>query len=171
MQHRSGRMRRAEVLKKIFTSPFYLLVAITAVVAYYALFYYLIVLSNKGLFFVAVPMPLIYALVLSAAVLLTASIYAVSQSLKTRYAGAEGGVLSVATSAFGGFIVGCSCYAPILSSLLYAIGFGSLQVSSALSFLGAYQSWFVILLIAANLVFIYYQLGRITRIGGAHHRR
>jgi hypothetical protein len=49
---------------------------------------------------------------------------------------------------------------------MYAIGFGTLQVSGAISFLGVYQAWFVVLFVAANLIFIYYQLGRITRIGG-----
>ncbi|MDE1855114.1 MAG: hypothetical protein KGH57_02220 [Candidatus Micrarchaeota archaeon] len=170
MQARNKRLHKVDVLKKVFASPFYIFLAIAAVVAYYWLFYYLITVSNKGLFFVTVPMYLIYALILSASVLVTLSVYAVSNSLKTKYSGAEGGLLSVATSAFGGFIVGCNCYAPIFSSVLYAIGFGTLQVSSAISFLGAYQLWFVVLLIAANLIFIYYQLGRITRIGGPHRR-
>lgn len=164
-------LRRLEILKSVFTSPFYILLTIVGVVAYYELFHYLIASSNNGLFFVTVPMYLIYALILSASVLLATSVYAVIKSIKARYAGAEGGVLSLLTSSIGGLVVGCSCYAPIFSSILYAVGFGTIQVSSAISFLGVYQAWFVVIFIAANLTFIYYQLGRIIRIGGVHGRR
>ncbi len=171
MPIRVKKLRRASVLKQIFTSPLYILITIAALVAYYELFTFLIVSSNEGIFFVTVPIYLIYALIFSASLLMSTSIYAVSQSIKAKYAGAEGGVLSVFTSSIGGLVVGCSCYAPIFSSLLYAVGFGTLQVSSAISFLGVYQTWFVAVFIAANLIFIYHQLGRITRIGGAHRRR
>ena len=170
MPNQRSKITKSKALKSIFTSPFYIFLTIAGVVAYYALFFYLIVISNEGLFLVTAPIYLVYALILTAAILLTTSIYAVGQSLKTKYAGAEGGILSIVTSAFGGFIVGCNCYAPIFSSLLYAVGFGSLQVSSAISFLGAYQSGFMILLVAVNLIFIYYQLARITRMGGPHRR-
>jgi hypothetical protein len=166
MRVAKAKLHKLEVLKKIFTSPFYILITIAAIVAYYELFQYLILSSNKGLFLVTVPLYLIYALVFSASVLLTTSVYAVHSSIRARYAGAEGGVLSVLSSSLGGLVVGCSCYAPILSSVMYAIGFGTLQVSGAISFLGVYQAWFVVLFVAANLIFIYYQLGRITRIGG-----
>ncbi|MDE1874196.1 MAG: hypothetical protein KGI04_03710 [Candidatus Micrarchaeota archaeon] len=168
---RDKKPRRLDVFKRIFTSPFYILVAIVAIVAYYALFSYLIISSNKGIFLVTAPIYLVYALILSAAVLLATSVYAVSVSIRARYAGAEGSALSIITSSFGGLIIGCNCYAPIFASMLYAIGFGSLQVSSAISFLGVYQVWLVALLVAANLIFIYYQLGRIMRIGSASRSR
>lgn len=165
------KLGRAKVFKQIFTSPLYILLTIVALIAYYWLFKFLIVSSNDGFFFITVPIYLIYALIISASLLLSTSVYAVSKSIKAKYAAAEGGALSILTSSVGGLIVGCSCYAPILSSMLYAIGFGTIQVSSAISFLGVYQAWFVVVIVAANLIFIYYQLGRITRIGDAHMRR
>ena len=170
MPTKAKKPQRLHALEQIFTSPPYIVITIAALVAYYELFTFLIVSSNKGIFFITVPIYLIYALILSASLLMSTSIYALSQSIKAKYAGAEGGVLSVFSSSIGGLVVGCSCYAPIFSSLLYAVGFGTLQVSSAISFLGVYQAWFVVVFIAANLIFIYHQLGRITRIGGSHRR-
>ncbi|MCL5239632.1 MAG: hypothetical protein M1286_04160 [Candidatus Marsarchaeota archaeon] len=161
---------RARAFAQIFASPFYIAVVVAAIAVYYELFHYLIVSSNDGIFLVTVPLYLIYALIFTASLLFATSVFAVGKSVKARYAGAEGGVLSAFTSSIGGLVVGCSCYAPIFSSVLYAIGFGTLQVSSAISFLGAYQSWFVVVFIAANLIFIYYQLGRIIRIGGMPKR-
>jgi hypothetical protein len=171
MRDSKKRPDRADVLKKVFTSPLYILITIITAIVYYGLFYYLILTGNKGVFLVTVPIYLVYALVVSASVLLALSIFAVAHSIRTKYAGAEGGLLSIVTAAFGDLIVGCSCYAPILSSVMYAIGFGTLQVGDMISFLGVYQAWFVVAFIAVNLIFIYYQLGRIIRIGSAERRR
>ncbi len=171
MRSKKHEQNRIEIIKTIFTSPFYLIFALVASVVYYELFRYLILASNKGVFLVTVPIYSIYVLVISSALLIAISIYAVSRSVHAKFAGAEGIALSILTSSFGSLVVGCSCYAPILSSVLYAIGFGTLQVSSAISFLGVYQVWFVVSFIAVNLIFIYYQLGRIIRIGKNADRR
>lgn len=162
---------RLDALKATFTSPFYIFITALAIIAYYELFYYVILTGNKGLFLVTVPIYLVYALVLSASVLLALSIFAVAHSIRAKYAGAEGSLLSIVTASLGDLVVGCSCYAPILSSVMYAVGFGTLAVGDAISFLGDYQTWFVVVFIVANLIFIYYQLGRITRIGKAERRR
>lgn len=171
MPRRARRESRSYVLKQIFTAPFYILLTIVEVIIYYGIFYYLILASNRGIFLVTVPMYFIYVLILSSSVLLTTSIYAVSKSIRARYTGAEGGILSMLTSSVGGLVAGCNCYAPIISSVMYALGFGTLGVSSAISFLGAYQAWLVGLFVSVNLIFIYYQLGRITHIGGSAARR
>ncbi len=165
------RPHRIHVLKSVFSSPLYILITIVAAIAYYELFKYLVLISNKDVFFITAPVYLIYALILSAAVLMTTSIYAIAKSLRAKYAGAEGGILSIITSSLTGLVIGCSCYAPILASVMYAIGFGTLAVSDAISFVGDYQNWLLVLFIALNLIFIYYQLGRITRIGGVHKRK
>ena len=171
MQRREKKPRRLEILSTILTSPIYLALTLLGLLGYSEVFYYLILASNKGVFLVTVPIYLIYALTLSAALLLTTSIYAVSRSIHAKYAGAEGGALSILTSSAGSLVVGCSCYAPIISSALYAIGFGTIQVSGVISFLGVYQLWFVVAFVVLNLLFIYYQLGRITVIGGSPARR
>ncbi len=150
--------------------PLYLGLTALFIVLYYLFFYYTIVFSDRGLFLVTAPLYLVYLLVASAAVLLAVSVYAIARSIHAKYAGAEGSALSIATSALNGLIVGCNCYAPILSSALYALGFGTLGVSSAISFLGDYQAELLVAFIAVNLVFLYYQLGRISRISrpGTH---
>lgn len=170
MEKRPARLSRAAVLRKIFTSPFYILLTVVAAIAYYWLLKYQILASNKGVFFITVPMYWVYALILSAAALMAVSIYAVSNLLRTKYAGVGGGLFSIITSSIGGLVISCSCYAPVLASVMYAIGFGVLQVGDTIAFLGDNQLWFVLAFIAVNLIFIYYQLGRITRIGGAHRR-
>ena len=166
MRGSKKKLQKLEVLKSILTSPFYILLLVAGSVFYYELFRYLIIISNSGIFFVTVPLYLVYALVLSASLLFTTSVYAISKSVHAKYAGVGGSMLSVVSATLGDLVVGCSCYAPILSSVMYAIGFGALQVSSAISFLGDYQASFVVVFVAVNLIFIYYQLGRITRIGG-----
>lgn len=155
---------RVGVLRAIFTSPVYVALTALFIVLYYAFFYYLILASDRGIFLVTAPIYLVYALVVSASLLLAASVYVISRSIHAKYAGAEGSALSVITSALNGLIVGCNCYAPILSSALYALGFGTLGVSSAISFLGAYQAELLLVFIAMNLAFLYYQLGRMVRI-------
>lgn len=161
---------RAGALKAVFGSPLYIGMAVLFTALYYLFFYYLIVFSDKGIFLVTVPIGLVYALVVSASVLLTVSVYAIGRSIHARYAGAEGSALSIATSALNGIIVGCNCYAPILSSALYALGFGTLGVSSAISFLGDFSTELLVVFIVVNLAFLYYQLGRISRISrsGVH---
>lgn len=159
------------MLRKVFTNPFYMLLTMVAFITYYEIFNYVILASNLGIFFVTIPIYMVYALILSGAVLIAISAHSIVSSVRAKYAGMEGGALSIITSSFGSLIVGCSCYAPILSSILYAMGFGVLQVGDTIAFLGDNQLSFVLVFIAANLIFIYYQLGRITRIGGVATRR
>lgn len=165
MRSRQRKETKAELLGIIFTKPLYVITTLIALAVYYGVFYYLILASNKGVFLVTAPIYLIYLLIFSSALLFSVSVYSVEKALRTRYSGIEGGLLSVVTSAFGGLIVGCSCYAPIVSSILYAVGFGTLQVGTALSFLSGYQLELLLVFVALNVVFISYQLGRIIRIG------
>ncbi|VVB76814.1 Uncharacterised protein [uncultured archaeon] len=158
------------VLRTVFTSPSYLAVAAASAVFYYFLFFYMIEYSNRGLFLLTVPIYLMYALIATGAVLLTVSAYAITRSIRMAPVGASGSVLSVFTSSFGCMVAGCGCYAPVLSSILYIIGFGSFQVSGAIALMGNYQVEFIALLIIINLAFIYYQTSRITRIGRLSRR-
>ncbi len=169
--HAVTKNTRSAELKSVFSSPLYVGLTALFIVLYYLFFYYLILSSNKGIFLVTAPISLVYLLVVSSAVLLSVSVYAIAKSIHAKYAAAGGSALSIGTSALNGLIVGCNCYAPILASTLYALGFGTLGVSSAISFLGTYQAELLVVFIAVNLAFLYYQLGRLARIGKAGVRQ
>jgi hypothetical protein len=155
---------RAGVLKRVFTSPRYVLVAAAAAAVYYLLFFYLTDLGPGGLPFATAPVPLVYALIASSAVLVALSAYAVVESLRPISGGIEGTV-SVCTASFGCMIAGCGCYAPAVSGILYFAGLGAVQVSGVIALLGNYQAWLMALLIIINVAFIYYQTGRTAGSG------
>jgi hypothetical protein len=161
---------RANALKKIFAAPPFVMVAALAAAAYYLLFFYVM---NYGLGVVlpnASSIYPVYALIASSAVLVSLGAYELSKSLGALSAG-ETEAVSVCTASFGFMIAGCGCYAPVVSSLLYLLGMGAVQVSGVISLLGDYQEWFIFLLIIINLAFIYYQSGRIARGARASRRR
>ena len=149
---------RAVALKKVFTSPRYALFALVAAAAYYLLFFY-IVNYGSGLPFATAPVSLVYALIASSAVLVSLSAYVMMESLRVVTGGASGAV-GVCTASFGCMIAGCGCYAPAVSSLLYLMGLGAIQVSGIVALLGNYQAGLISLLIAINLALICYQSGR-----------
>jgi len=159
---------RAIVLKKVLSSPRYALAALAAAAAYYLLFLY-VMDYGMGVPFVAVPMYLVFALIASSAVLVSLSAYELARRLLVVTAG-EGGAISVCTASFGCMIAGCGCYAPLVSSLLYTMGLGAIQVSGAIALLGDYQEWLIFLLIIINLGFIYYQSGRMARTAKSSRR-
>ncbi len=161
MKTRALRMRgRVAVLKRLFVSPRYVIVAALAAAAYYFLFFY-VVSYGMGIAFVTSPVYLVYALIASSAVLAALGAYELGGLLLVPAGEAE--ALSVCTASFGFAIAGCGCYAPLVSSLLYMMGLGAIQVSGVIALLGNYQAWLISLLIIINLAFIYYQTGRISR--------
>jgi hypothetical protein len=162
MVKRVGTTRsRTAVLKKIFSSPRYVIAALLAAAAYYCLFYY-VMRYGTGIAFSSVPPYFVYALIASSAILVSLSVYELAGLFQVVDAG-ETGAISVCTASFGSVIAGCGCYAPIISSLLYALGLGTIQVSGFIALMGDNQMWLISLLIIINLAFIYYQSGRIAR--------
>jgi len=163
MRPRSGKSPgRLAAAKEVISSPVCIVVALLSVCAYYLLFFGAIEYGNKGVFILSVPIYLVYALIITASALLAVSAFAVLKSFHVRAATSEGAV-SVIASSCGCLIAGCGCYSPIIASALYAIGFGTIQVSGAISALASYQAWLILLFVLANLVLIYHQLGVIAR--------
>lgn len=153
---------RAGVLKRVFSSPRYVLLALLAAGAYYLLFLYVMDYGGMGAPFIAVPIYLLGTLIASSVVLVSLSAYELARRLLVITA-SEGGTIGVCTASFGCMIAGCGCYAPLVSSLLYTLGMGAIQVSGVIALLGNYQEWLMFLLIIINLAFIYYQTGRMAR--------
>jgi hypothetical protein len=156
------RAGRLGVAKAVLASPACVLVALLSAAAYYLLFFGAVTYENKGLFIVTVPGYLIGALIATASALLAVSAFELIRSFQVASATSSDAV-SVITSSCGLLIAGCGCYSPIIASALYAVGFGAIQVSGALSVLADYQSWIIVLLVAVNLALIHYQLGRVSR--------
>ncbi len=147
-----------KVLKSIYASPYYVAFNAAADVLYYFFFRFVFSLSGTVLL-LEIPNYMIYALALSASMLLTAGAYSVASALSGK-GGISDGALSAATTAAGGVIASCGCQAPILGTLLYAVGFNAIAVSGVLAIVGTYQMLFFTVLIAINLLFLYYTLRR-----------
>ena len=156
---KAGRIGAA---KAVIASPACVLVALLLAVAYYLLFFGTVTYENKGMFLATVPGYLIGTLIFTGAALLAVSAFEVLRSFRIASA-TSSGAIGVLTSSCGSLIAGCGCYSPILSSALYAVGFGTIQVSEVISTLADYQAWIIVIFAAVNLALIYYQLGRISR--------
>ncbi len=146
------------ILKRIYTSPYYVLFNVAIAFFYYFLFRFVFSLSGPELL-LNIPGYMIYALAISAAVLLTVSVYSVARAL-SKTNGVSTGVLSAVTAAAGSLFASCGCQAPILGTALYAIGFNAVAVSGVIAAVGTYQYLLFAALIVINLFFIYYTLRR-----------
>jgi hypothetical protein len=137
-------------------------------VAYYLLFYELILSSNSGYFLLAIPFPLLIAFVLASSALATVAVSYLRISLRRRVL--PGVVESPVGLALGALVATCSCNLPLLAPAMYFIGLNSLEVSGVISFLAAYQETIVGAIVIINVLSIYYYLKQISRSGFARTR-
>ncbi len=146
----------------MYSKPIAIILTVLFVFLYYFLFYNILEYSSgTGVILVTTPIYLIYALVVTSAILLYISVYTIRLSVFNIVNNIPSGV-SVVTAVAGGVIASCECQIPLLSVVLYSLGFNSLSVSNVLSFVGAYQTVIITLLFLLNLIFIYYSLGRLS---------
>ncbi len=162
---------RFDILRKVFTSPVFVAIAILGVIGYYFLFHWLITSSNSGLFDVTVPIYLVYALVLSSGALLAVSAYVAHAELKRLRADVEVGMLSFLTPAIGGAVASCGCQFSVFASILYFLGFGVVQTTNIVLSIYSFQVPLIVAFIALNLAFMYYSLGRGVRACAVPKRR
>jgi hypothetical protein len=153
---------RLGVAKAVITSPACVLVALLSALAYYLLFFGVMKYENNSMFLMTVPGYLIGSLIITGSALLAVSAFAVLKSFRAASAASDSAA-SVLASSCGCLLAGCGCYSPIVASVLYAVGFGTLQVSGVISALADYQIGIIVILIVVNLALIYHQLGRIGR--------
>ncbi len=143
------------ILKRVYFSPYYLLLNIATFFAYYLFFIFVLGLTSREEF-LAIPSYIIYALAVSASMLLTISVYSVVSEISK--AGVSTSLISALTTAAGGIFASCGCQTPIIGALLYAIGLNALAVSGIIAAIYAYRLLIFLLLIAINLLFAYYVL-------------
>ncbi len=150
---------RLENLSKMLRSRFFIAVLVISAVSYYALFYYL-VLGNEHVFIINTPMYLVYALAVSSAAVLAASLYTARLIKALAKTAASGGTFSVISATTGGIIIGCGCSMPILGSILYAFGMNSISVWGAIAFVNSYQAYLLGIIILINAMLFYYYSGK-----------
>lgn len=152
--------RRANAFSRIFSHPFYILLAIASSIAFYYLFHCLVTSSNYGIFIYTTSIYLIYALMATSGILFSISVFAVLHSIASRKAEAASGIVSMLMPSLGGVIASCACTFPIIASFLLFIGVNTFEAAGIVSLIGAYQAWIMIAMIAVNLAIIYYYLGK-----------
>jgi len=130
-------------------------------VAYYLLFYELIVRSNSGYFLLTIPFYLLVLFVLASSALATVAVSYLRISLRRR--SLPGVAQSPIGVAIGTFVVSCSCNLPLLAPLMYFIGLNSIEVSGVISFLAAYQTVIVETIVVVDALSVYYYLRQISR--------
>ena len=143
-------------LKEIFLSPMSIMTTLLGLVAYYYLFTYI---NEASFFMLTASIYLVYALVITSALLLTAGIYSIRKRFaraKTNFTGAPA---SVVTSAFGS-MMSCGCHYSLFASFLGFIGLGA-EVGTITGLDLFYSNYFVALFIIINIGVLYYVVMRI----------
>ncbi len=153
---------RMSFLKAVYSKPMPIIVTAIFIAMYYVLFQSITSISNHGLApILTTPAYLIYALVITSAVLLFLSAYSLKLSLYDIRNNLGSGI-SVGSTVIGALIAGCDCQAPILSIIMYNLGLNSIFVSNIISFVGEYETIIIFALVLSNIVYIYYNLGKMS---------
>ncbi len=152
---------RVNAAKAIFLRPRFALFALAAGMLYYALFQFVAGIGSHGIFLITLPEYAVAAASAASAVLLTIAVYttynAGRQEVKKGAVG--GGVVSAVSTFIGGMVAGCGCSAPLLGTLLYAVGINVFGVSSAINYIGKYQMPIIGIVILIDVLLSYYYLG------------
>jgi hypothetical protein len=157
-----------KALAMIYRSPKYMVLTIASAALYYLLFNYFVSLDNHGIVIYSEPVYLVYSLAITAAVLLTITVYSLTLRLRRRaQASSSAGLLASISTVVGGCITGCACQAPILYNLLYFVGLNAFEASGIVSTLLAYDFDINVALIALNLLVAYRLLSKVSRVGGS----
>ena len=157
-----ARIGRGRVLFKVLTSESYVGIALAGALAYFAIINYLVASGNYGIFLIAIPIYVIYAMVGTAGLLLALGVYSIRNALLSATTAAEEGVLSAVLPSVGSLAMTCSCTYPFLGTVLLFFGASSLTVSAVVSYISAYQPWILAAIITVNIILIYHYLGRLA---------
>ncbi|MEM3841370.1 MAG: hypothetical protein QXN59_01595 [Candidatus Micrarchaeaceae archaeon] len=149
-------------LMRIYSRPLYLLLNIAFAIIYYYIFTAIVEAQNHGiLLLINVPSYALYALIITASITLTLSVYSIRNTVRNVAVASSSGVGAFAT-VFGGLINGCGCSAPLLFSI-----FSSLFGSSAAIYLDYDISNLslplTLILVVANLLITIYYLNKFAK--------
>ncbi len=171
MPKREYKTNRLKALTGIFSKPLYAIIGILSSIGYFTLFYLMVKSSNYGIFLLTVPVYVIYVISVTSGILLSLSLFSIFKSLLSVRTGVAGGVLSVVLPSVGSTVITCACSYPIIGTFLLFVGVNALELSAAISTLARYDTAAAFLIIAINVVAIYYYLGRIAKAEGLVHKR
>ena len=153
---------RTLLLKTIYSKPVSIIVTAIFILMYYVLFENIISISAGNLVpILATPIYLIYALIVTSAILLFLSAYNLKISISNLRNSIYSGI-SVGSTILGGIIAGCECQVPLLSLIMYNLGLNSISVSTVISLAGEYEVVIIAILVLSNTFFIYYSLGKMS---------
>ena len=145
-------------IKAIYTPVFFLLNVAIAVI--YFIIFTLILKSQGPIALTTTPLYLIYVLVITSSMLITASIYSLIKKTANGAMLAADGIGTIMTF-LGGIISGCNCTAPLLFELV-AVGISSSEIVGLDDFISAYQVWIFLAIIAVNIVLLANMLNAIS---------
>ena len=149
-------------IKRIYSKPIYLAVNVIIAIIYYYVFDFIVKAQNHGvLLLINVPSPLIYALIGTASIMLTISIYSI-RNTRANAARVSSSGFSAFAAIFGGLVNGCGCSAPLMFGL-FSIIFGSTEAIYMDAFVSNNSVPIISTLIAINLVFIGYYLNKFAK--------
>jgi hypothetical protein len=155
-----------KALATIYRSPKYVVLTIAAAASYYYLFNYFVSLNNHGIIIYSEPVYLVYSLAITAALLLTITVYSLSLRMRNRVqSSSSAGLLASISTVVGGCVTGCACQAPILYYLLYFFGMNAFEASGIVSTILAYDFYINVGLIVLNLLVAYRMLSKVSRVG------
>ena len=158
---------RAHILKRVFTKPAYIAIAVAAFIAYNLFYNYLIKLSSYEIFITTVPMYMVDTLIATSAILLSLSVFGIMQSRRRRKSISKSAIpssaISVAMPSVGGLVASCGCETPILGSILYPLGLNFIAVGNVISFISRYNFTLLGIFIAINIMLIFYQSGKMPK--------
>ena len=161
---------RLGFLAKLYTAPIFLAALVAGSLAYYLLLNW-IIYSESTAILITVPTYIVYLLVFTSANLLAISAYRVMSVLSTRMLATADSLASAATTVVGSVVIGCACQAPILAELLYALGMGSIYVSSVIVSVNSLQTPIMLSLVALNLLLFYHSFSALYSKSESKRRR
>ncbi len=149
-------------LKNIYLRhPRYIALNAAAAVAYYLLFTFLIRYQNYGIFLLSVPWYLVYAMIFTASMLLTISVYSVRNTRRNR-AEFTASTASAATLVIAGVLGGCGCSESLVFGLA-ALGISSSSLFSADAILVSVSVQISAALLAVNVLILLYYLNKLSK--------
>lgn len=158
-----SRMSRLDALSLIFRNPKYIAVGIVGALINYVIFTYFVLYSNRGIFLVAAPLPLIYLLAVTGGIVIAIATFAITINTIMPTEKLSGEALGVIIPAIGSMLSSCACTYPVIATVLLAAGINAFAVSNFVYLVNLYQWKILAGLVVLNLLLAYHYLGVVAK--------
>ena len=149
-------------IRQIYSKPVYIAVNVIGAIIYYLLFNFIVEKQNHGvLLLISVPAYMLYALIATASIALTISIYSIKNT-RRNLAKSSSSSLSALATVFGGLVNGCGCSSPLMFGV-FSIFVGGSEAIYLDAFVSDNGIWITAILIVANLLLIGYYLNKFAK--------